>query len=386
MAAKSSRIWFAAHGWLGLPLWALMVFVCLTGSVATVSQEITWLVDPSVRANAPSADAEPLGLDAIAAAVKRAEPDVIVTKLVRPVKSNLALKATVSRPNGTATTLHVNPYTGAIQGVAPDFDLQQFLRALHGWLLTPFRGGYPLGWFAVAALSLPLLGSLVTGIVVHKKFWRLYARPRLRIAAGARAFWGDFHRLSAVWALPFVAIMGVTACWFLIEAVLFENGVMTRNAAIPPVLARDATPVSPARPPLVGFDQAVKAAQGAAPDLSLHSVTIAQNAYALIEVEGRGAYPLLLETVGVNPYDGAVGWTRRVSDRAGWELVTESMRPLHTGDFAGLWLKLVYFVFGLLLTGLVLSGMMVWTKRTVRATAEAFAAPGVKPRRAEVSP
>jgi uncharacterized iron-regulated membrane protein len=47
------------------------------------------------------------------------------------------------------------------------------------------------------------------------------------------------------------------------------------------------------------------------------------------------------------------------------------MRPLHTGDFAGLWLKLVYFFFGLLLTMMVFSGMMIWTKRTVKETAAA---------------
>jgi uncharacterized iron-regulated membrane protein len=46
------------------------------------------------------------------------------------------------------------------------------------------------------------------------------------------------------------------------------------------------------------------------------------------------------------------------------------MRPLHTGDFAGLWLKLVYLLFGLLLSTLVFSGMMVWTRRSVRATAQ----------------
>ena len=68
--------------------------------------------------------------------------------------------------------------------------------------------------------------------------------------------------------------------------------------------------------------------------------------------------------------DGKVEWTRRVSDRSALELVTESMRPLHTGDFAGLWLKLVYFVFGLLLTMMVFSGMMIWLKRTAQATAK----------------
>ena len=61
---------------------------------------------------------------------------------------------------------------------------------------------------------------------------------------------------------------------------------------------------------------------------------------------------------------------RGLGDRPTLALVTESMRPLHTGDFAGLWLKLVYLFFGLLLSTLVLSGMMVWTRRSVRATAQ----------------
>ena len=96
----------------------------------------------------------------------------------------------------------------------------------------------------------------------------------------------------------------------------------------------------------------------------------ARPAVSHIVVGGRGSYPLLFETANVNPYTGKVEWTRRVSDRSALELVTESMRPLHTGDFAGLWLKLVYFVFGLLLTMMVFSGMMIWLKRTAQATAK----------------
>ena len=70
----------------------------------------------------------------------------------------------------------------------------------------------------------------------------------------------------------------------------------------------------------------------------------------------------------VNPYNGKVERTRRVSDRSALELVTNSMRPLHTGDFAGVWLKLIYLLFGLTLTTLVFSGMMVWTRRTALET------------------
>ena len=61
-----------------------------------------------------------------------------------------------------------------------------------------------------------------------------------------------------------------------------------------------------------------------------------------------------------------------IADRSGLELVTESMRPLHTGDFGGLWVKLIWFFFGLVLSMMVLSGLLIWTKRTALATANAL--------------
>ncbi|WP_327124045.1 PepSY-associated TM helix domain-containing protein [Nitrincola sp. A-D6] len=81
------------------------------------------------------------------------------------------------------------------------------------------------------------------------------------------------------------------------------------------------------------------------------------------------SYPLLFENVSVNPYTAEIEQTRRISDLSWLEIITGSMRPLHTGDFVGLSLKLVYFFFGILLTMMVFSGMMIWTKRTFRDTA-----------------
>jgi uncharacterized iron-regulated membrane protein len=61
-----------------------------------------------------------------------------------------------------------------------------------------------------------------------------------------------------------------------------------------------------------------------------------------------------------------------LSDRSSLEFVTESMRPLHTGDFGGMWIKLIWFFFGLILSMMVLSGLLIWTKRTALATANAL--------------
>ena len=52
--------------------------------------------------------------------------------------------------------------------------------------------------------------------------------------------------------------------------------------------------------------------------------------------------------------------------------IRDSMRPLHTGDFGGLPIKLIWFFFGLILTLMVFSGLLIWTKRTAQATAAAL--------------
>jgi uncharacterized iron-regulated membrane protein len=357
------------HGWLALPIWAFLFFVCLTGAIATVSQEIVWLVSPEVRANVPSADARLLGYDEILVAVERQEPGVRVRSVSRPVKSIFALGVQVTRPDGSSARLYVNPYTGVIQGER-GFDFQQFMRALHGWLLMSFDDGTPIGWYLVSALAIPLLGSLITGIVVYKRFWRSYLRPRLRLSKGKRIFWGDLHRLAGAWSIPFIAIMAITAGWFLVRGVLEDAHISISTAGVPPIVARDDVPVvaKGAPAPRITLEQAAEAVREQLPDLEPSFVQLPSSAYRHISVGGRGAYPLLFETVSVNPYNGKVERVRRVSDRSALELVTGSMRPLHTGDFAGVWLKLVYFIFGLLLTTLVFSGMIVWTKRTAVET------------------
>lgn len=45
---------------------------------------------------------------------------------------------------------------------------------------------------------------------------------------------------------------------------------------------------------------------------------------------------------------------------------------MHTGDFGGLPIKLIWFFFGLVLTLMVFSGLLIWTKRTAQATAAAL--------------
>lgn len=370
---SSAAVWFAIHGWLGLPIWAFMFFICLTGSIATVSEEITWLVDPAARAVRPSADARPLSYDDILARVEAQQPDAVVSIILLPTKNIYAWQLSADRPGANFITLYVNPYTGSIQGVKEAFDLRQFLRALHAWLLIPFTNKHSIGWYIVSALSIPLLGSLITGLFVYKKFWRGLLRPRLRVNAGARIFWGDLHRLAGLWSIPFILIMSVTAFWFLIQAALEDTGRRLPGEPQKPLehphVARRFVPVGPARDavPRIGVDEAVRIASARFHNFTPAFISLPGSAYDPIEVSGRSAYPLVFETAYLNPYNGRVLATRGIYTSSTAKIVADSLRPLHTGDFAGLWLKLVYFAFGLILTAMSLSGMLIWLRRTTKA-------------------
>ncbi|CAK15993.1 PepSY-associated TM helix domain-containing protein [Pseudomonas entomophila] len=370
---SKSKLWFLVHSWLALPIWFFVLIVCFTGMLAVVSQEIVWLANPDVRASKPDDAAQRLSFQQVLDALHKAEPDMAVRFLNQPDGSHFALNAGVTFPDGSSPTLYVNPYTGAIQGKSPNFNFEAFTRALHGWWLVPFTNGYSWGWYLVSLLGLPMLASLVTGLVVYKKFWKGFFKLPRR-SHGPRIFWGDLHRLVGVWSIWFVATISITGTWFLIQAVLGDNHISITTEPVVPVIAREQVPLtadgSPA--PRIDLDEATRIAQSSIPGLDVSFISVPATAYSHVSLGGRSWYPLMIQTAAVNPYTRAVDSQFLLGDRSALEFVTESMRPLHTGDFGGLPIKLIWAFFGLLLSLMVFSGLLIWTKRTAQATAAAL--------------
>ncbi|BAP44504.1 PepSY domain-containing protein [Pseudomonas sp. 21LCFQ02] len=376
MSKKSrSKIWFLVHSWVALPIWFFVLIVCVTGTLAVVSKEIVWLAYPEVRATAPSDDAQRLSFEQIRNTIKQNEPNLNVGFISQPDGDYFALNVRVTFPEGRTTNAYVNPYTGAIQGFAASFDFRQFTRALHGWWLVPFTNGYSWGWYLVSLLGIPMLVSLITGLVVYKKFWKGFFKPTLRFNHGARIFWGDFHRLSGIWSIWFILVISVTGIWFLIQAILGDNNIsLSSRAPAASILPHASVPLTAdGKPvPMISLDKAMEIAQQHIPGLEASFISPPLNAYSNMSIAGRSWYPLMFQTAEINPYTGEVASTHLLSDRNKIEFVTESMRPLHTGDFGGIWIKLIWAFFGLVLSMMVLSGLLIWSKRTALATLNAL--------------
>lgn len=366
---KGKRLWFVVHGWLALPIWAVLLFVFATGTISVFSYELQWLIDARVRSLNPDGRA-PIGLARTVEIVQAAHPEAKIDSAYDRA-TYLATRVALSLPEAPDSTAYVNRYTGEIQGMVSGETFPAFMRALHAWMLLPWTGGTSLGYYIVAGLSIPLLGSLVTGIVVYKRFWRAYYRPLIRVGQGARTLLGDLHRTVGAWSIWFIAIMALSGFWFLVQGILWENEMVFG----PPeaFIAPDKLPV-PAdglMPPTIGVAQAIETARAAKSDLWIAYLSLPESAFSPITVTGRDWFPLgsdFASRVAVDPYTGLVISNYGTSGQSAVQFIDQIADPLHYGSFGGLWSRAIWFVFGLGLCFMAASGIIVWTKRTAQET------------------
>ena len=349
---KASRLWWHVHQWTGLKLAIFMSFICLTGTLAVVSAEIDWLLTPSLRV-APVGAAPQWGRIAQAAA---AAPRVSeIRAIAAPAASAFAARVTVEFDDGRLGYLHAHPVTGRIQGATGFVDAARILRNLHRHLDLPTKIGVPI----VSSLSLLLLITFATSLVVYKKWWRGFFRPvRTR---DARTLWGDLHRLAGVWSLWFILLIALTGLWYLVES-----------------LGGDAPPSPSAKAPAVErsvgatadrLDASVAAARAADPALVIESIRFPTEKSGAFVIEGQKAAWLVRPRANAVWTDAADARVLLVTD--GRDLgvhgrISEMADPLHFGSFAGYWTKIPWFLFGLALTALAVSGVAIYGLRVGR--------------------
>ena len=352
---KAARLWWTVHQWTGVKLSLFMAFIMLTGTLAVVSNEIDWLLQPSLRV-APASVQGPVAWARIAENAAVYPGVAKVSSMEAPIASAFAVKVTVANAAGDLFYLHAHPATGAIQGEGPWVGAQRVLRNMHRHLNLPTKIGVPI----VAFLGFLLLISLVTSLVVYKKWWRGFTKP-LR-GRDARTWWGDLHRLSGVWSLWFVALISITSIWYFAESLGLDAPPSPRVKLEGPVTPR-----------AQGLEPAFAAAQAAYPGLEVRRVLLPGEETPVLQLHGEHEAMLVrprANAVWVVPATAEVLLTTDGRDLNVHQRISEMADPLHFGDFGGYWTKAIWFLFGLLLTGLSLSGAAIYSLRIARERGE----------------
>jgi uncharacterized iron-regulated membrane protein len=356
----SQKLWWHVHHWAGLKLSLLMAFILFTGTLATVSHEIDWLIDPARRVDSASVSTTDWAA-LTRAAVERLQPGERIESLEAPVDPWFAAQARIEPADSNDETaprfVLMHPSTAAIQGERGWINAQRILRNVHRHLLLPTKYGVPI----VSALSLLLLALLISALIIYKKWWRGGLRPpRWR---DARTAWGDVHRLAGVWSLWFVALVAVTGFWYLVESLGGDAPPLPRAKSAPVDLNTGQLPLAVAR--------SVAAAQVAFPGLKMDRILFPTGKLGAFQIHGEANAVLVrprANAVWVHAATGQVLQVTRGQSLSVHQRISEAADPLHFGTFGGLLTKLIWFVFGLLMTLMSLSGAAVYTLRISRGT------------------
>lgn len=346
---KKRSAWWRVHSWAGLKLSIFMTFVLLTGTLAVFAHEIDWLVTPAMRVQPQ--DRAPASWGALAEAAAHAEPDGRLQTLFAPIDPWFAAEAWIDKGKGAPGRVYIDPWSAEVTGTHGWANVHRFLRQIHRHLMLPAKVGIPL----VSSLGLLLLASLITGIVTYKKWWRGFFRlPR---GGDGRRLAGDLHRLGGLWSLWFVALIGLSGCWYLVET-------LGGNAPVPrlPTIA-----ASPAPPTGAALDRLVTIVQRERPTLQIREIRftegngtifLGQDQAILVRDRANG--------VVTDPATGRIAMTMDGGTLSIHQRISEMADPLHFGSFGGLTTKIIWFLFGAVLTAISVTGVIIYSKRLAR--------------------
>ena len=370
----ASSIAFLVHSATGLWLTVLLAVVMVSGTITVLFAEIDWLIYPEMRVTPAESQVNPgLLYDSVLAAYPEAG---VISVSTAALRERTAASALVAVPGGGFRSVRIDTYSGAVIGDTPFITIGRFINLMHTDLFLPAIGRYVVNFFGVLMLI-----SIVTGLIAYKKFWRGFLR-RPRFHRGTRTWLGDLHRLTALWSVWFLLIIGLTGTWWFYLNPLAEPGgapeIVEEWPDTPTLSTAELDALGPETPTPRSGVEIVAAVRAAYPDLTITSLHPPANASQPFTLRGDRGEVLInggANAVYVNPYTAEIMGARFSEDWTAMQRIDAAMHPLHYGTWAkrgaaDLAVKLVWFLGGAVASFLAVSGLIIYLKRTKRAAAE----------------
>lgn len=345
-------LWWRIHQWAGLQVSLFLIFILATGTLATVSHEIDWLIHPAMRVSVK--DSPPASWGVLATHAKHEAGNARIESISAPLEPWFAAEAIARQPDGSRFRIQINPWTGEVQGRTPWFNAQRLFREMHRNLMLDPAIGVPI----VTSLSIPLILALISSFWVYKKWWRgFFTLPRLNRARrnDSRRFTGSLHRFAGLWSLWFVALISITGIWYFIEKV--GGGAPASN----PEAAIASTQLAGSQ-----LDSMVALAHKRFPELNIEGIAFPHGKSGGVLIEGQ-AHALLVRDrangVLIDPSTQKVVAVAKGEELTIHQRIAEAADPVHFGTWGGFTTRLIWFVFGAILTALSVTGVMIYAMR-----------------------
>lgn len=360
MNAKS---WFNLHSWAGLFVGVLLFVTCVSGTLATLSHELEYLTDAKYRALSSSASTN---YQAIENTLNKHYPQAKLLYIQRHKQDYLATEAALKVGN-SFRFVYLDAATGSLLGEGEWARISRFLRNWHMNLSMGWTGK-----LIVTSLSILLVILLVSSFYVYRHWWQGFMKRPAMLCLGKRSSWSDWHKLLGLWSLWFIAVMAITGVWYLVEHGL-QTAKVPHTVSAPQALS-DFKKQIPRKGVLpISLTTAYKAAQHAFPSLDIRYIRYPNKVNQPIEVRGYNDDILLrlrANRVFLKPSSGEVLGLQKGEELKLLPRIKDTADPLHFGNFAGIGTKLIWGLFGALMSlvsaaGIYMSWLRVKRKTTV---------------------
>ncbi|HEY5760422.1 MAG TPA: PepSY-associated TM helix domain-containing protein [Steroidobacter sp.] len=340
----------SSHSWLGLMVGALMYLVCLSGTLAVFYPELERWEQPQIQEtqNYDPAVLERAYHEIVASGVEVTEH--MFVNLPSPESPRASIS---SEKEGW----FINP--DGSRGELVNHEWTHLLINLHLYLHLPES----FGMYIVSALGAILCGLIVSGLIAHPRIFK--DAFVLRLGGSKHLEQADIHNRLSVWSSPFQLMIAITGAYFglaqvisMVFAGIYTNGdiekLFGQVFGEEPKLEQKLTPIALSK----AINQTREMAPGTTP------------LYVTIEEAGKPEQFLLVGTqlpdrlIYVEQYrfDTAGNFIDRVgyTDGPPGRQIVYSTYRLHFGHFGGFGVQLLYFILGLAMSIVSVTGFNVW--------------------------
>lgn len=367
------QTWFNLHSWLGINLAIFLCFILVTGTLAVVSHEIDWLSNSAKRVY-PLPSTNEINWSKIYQQASTLSPNDLISTMSAPIDPWFAVEVIQLDKNKQRYRQYFHPITAAYQGDGRWYNWQRFFRMVHRHLMLPTQIDITI----VCCMALFLIGSMLSGTVIYPKWWRGFFR-KVR-TNNKRVFWNDIHRLLGLWSLWLLVIICITSVWYLIE-IWGGRASLPATGKPPSAIAPNIAIQQVVKPTTAVIDNIIDSTFKQHANIDIKNIRFPSKQGQAIFIEGQGD-TLLVRNRATNavfdPLNGDLLSARFAQDLSVHVRISEAADPLHFGVFAGIYSKVIYFIFGIFLSALAITGTYLYGLHYCRIKRdEAFKAPQV---------
>lgn len=329
------------------------VVIGLTGSILVFREELGPLVRPQVNAG-PVKTPFLTTADEVIAMVRRTLPDYKPLSVTWPYEHSpnfhvFCIKGRDSR------IVFVDSQTAKLVGVIdPRADLLGVTDALHANLMMARTGRVINGYAGILTMAL-----CVTGIWLwwpNREQWRTWMR-----VSGRRTWWRvywDTHHLVGVVSFALLFVIAFTGIYFTWGPFFIKTVTSVFPRSIEPMLPGEPGEIT--NPTMA--DLALMA-QRALPGPKLFRMSILEKRdrpLAFTMREGEAGEFHLVSTVYLDPRTGEVLKVKRLAERPPGDTILGYLSAVHFGIFGGRFIQVLWFLQGLALAALSVTGTLLW--------------------------